>query len=165
MKIFSGFMTSICVAMACLSLGVRAQSASERCLVIGDSIAVGVSNHSRCLSISTGGLSSWRWLDRWGRSLDAVDPEVVLISLGANDADDRRSLPSLAKVRAKLRAPRVIWLAPSEVLSLTSRNWVRLIAEQHGDSVFDLPQRHMQKDGIHPSTRGAQIVASRLLPE
>ncbi len=158
-------MTSVWVVVACLSLDVRAQSNSERCLVIGDSIAVGVSNHSRCLSISTGGLSSWRWLDRWGRALDAVDPEVVLISLGANDADDRRSFPSLAKVRAKLRAPRVIWLAPSEVLSLTSRNWVRLIAEQHGDAVFDLPQRHMQKDGIHPSTRGAQIVASRLLPE
>ncbi len=165
MKIFGGFMTSVWVVVACLSLDVRAQSNSERCLVIGDSIAVGVSNHSRCLSISTGGLSSWRWLDRWGRALDAVDPEVVLISLGANDADDRRSFPSLAKVRAKLRAPRVIWLAPSEVLSLTSRNWVRLIAEQHGDAVFDLPQRHMQKDGIHPSTRGAQIVASRLLPE
>jgi lysophospholipase L1-like esterase len=165
MSIYRIFVTSACVVMASLPIGVQAQSSSERCLVIGDSIAVGVSNYSRCLSISTGGLSSWRWLNRWGPELDTVDPEVVLISLGANDADDRRSFPSLAKVRAKLRAPRVIWLAPSEVLSLTSRNWVRLIAEQYGDAVFDLPQRHMQKDGIHPSTRGAQIVASRLLPE
>jgi lysophospholipase L1-like esterase len=160
-----GFLVSTSVAMACLPLCAWAQPISQRCLVIGDSIAVGVSNHSRCLSISTGGLSSWRWLDRWGRALETVDPEVVLISLGANDADDRRSFPSLAKVRAKLRAPRVIWLAPSEALSMASRNWVRLVAEQHGDAVFDLPQRHMQKDGIHPSTKGAQIVAGRLLPE
>jgi len=165
MNIFRYFVASACVVMTCLPFGVRAQLAAERCLIIGDSIAVGVSNHSHCLSISTGGLSSWRWLDRWGRALDEIEPEVVLISLGANDADDRRSFPSLAKVRAKLRAPRVIWLAPSAALSMTSRNWVRLIAEQHGDAVFDLPQRHMQKDGIHPSTRGAQIVASRLLPE
>lgn len=104
MSKFRIFVVSAYVVMACLPLSVLGQSASVRCLVIGDSIAVGVSNHSRCLSISTGGLSSWRWLDRWGRTLDAVDPEVVLISLGANDADDRRSFPSLAKVRAKLRA-------------------------------------------------------------
>lgn len=89
----------------------------------------------------------------------------MLISLGANDADDRRSLESLLAVRAKVQAAHVVWLAPSERLSAISRNWVRLVAEHHGDVVYELPQAHLQRDGIHQTGAGARVVARGLLPE
>jgi lysophospholipase L1-like esterase len=133
------------------------------CLVMGDSIAVGVAQFSACKTLSTGGLSSWRWLDKWGGDLDRLNPSVVLISLGANDGADPRSRKALAAVRSKVRASKVMWLAPSATLAPEPRKWVRAVAGQFGDRVFELPQEHLQKDGIHLSWAGSKLVVRSLL--
>ncbi|MBP8285613.1 MAG: hypothetical protein KAX57_02100 [Rhodoferax sp.] len=133
------------------------------CLVMGDSIAVGVAQFSACKTLSTGGLSSWRWLDKWGVDLDRVNPSIVLISLGANDGSDPRSRKALAAVRSKVRASKVMWLAPSATLAPEPRKWVREVAGQFGDRVFELPQEHLQKDGIHLSWAGSKLVVRSLL--
>ncbi len=133
------------------------------CLVMGDSIAVGISQFTDCKTISTGGLSSWRWLTQWGQELEMSNPKVVLISLGANDGSDPRSRKALEAVRSKVRASKVMWLAPSATLAPESRKWVRAVAGQFGDRVFELPQEHLQKDGIHLSWAGSKLVVRSLL--
>jgi lysophospholipase L1-like esterase len=133
------------------------------CLVMGDSIAVGVAQFSACKSLSTGGLSSWRWLNKWGGDLDRVNPSLVLISLGANDGADPRSRKALEAVRSKVKASKVMWLAPSETLAPEPRKWVRAVAGQFGDRVFELPKEHLQKDGIHLSWAGSKLVVRSLL--
>ena len=133
------------------------------CLVMGDSIAVGVAQFSACKTLSTGGLSSWRWLDKWGGDLDRLNPSVVLISLGANDGANPRSRKALEAVRSKVRASKVMWLAPSATLAPEPRKWVRAVAGQFGDRVFELPQEYLQNDGIHLSWPGSKLVVRSLL--
>ena len=139
------------------------KEARSDCLVMGDSIAVGISQFTDCKTISTGGLSSWRWLSQWGQELEMAKPKVVLISLGANDGSDPRSRKALEAVRSKVRASKVMWLAPSATLAPEPRKWVREVAGQFGDRVFELPQEHLQKDGIHLSWAGSKLVVRSLL--
>ena len=139
------------------------KEARSDCLVMGDSIAVGVAQFSACKTLSTGGLSSWRWLDKWGVDLDRINPSVVLISLGANDGADPRSQKALLDVRSKIRSKKVMWLAPSATLAAKPRDAVRSVAGQFGDRVFELPQEHLQKDGIHLSGVGSKLIVKSLL--
>ena len=127
------------------------------------SIAVGISQFTDCKTISTGGLSSWRWLSQWGQELEMAKPKGGLISLGANDGSDPRSRKALEAVRSKVRASKVMWLAPSATLAPEPRKWVREVAGQFGDRVFELPQEHLQKDGIHLSWAGSKLVVRSLL--
>jgi lysophospholipase L1-like esterase len=134
------------------------------CLIIGDSIAVGVAQQRpECVSYSTGGLNTWQWNKKYSDKVLASP--VVIISLGSNDHKHINTEAELLKMREKVRAQRVFWVLPAGNLKASEVNiqWiqglVREIAGKYGDVV--LPITRLQKDGIHPSWAGYKELANQ----
>lgn len=125
---------------------------------------------------STGGLARLDWAL-------ADHPDVVLVELGANDAlrgiDPRLTYANLDKILTRVQA------AGAKVMLLGMRappNWGQLYKAQF-DAIFpDLAAKHHvplypffldgvaldpalnQSDGMHPTAKGADIIAERIAP-
>jgi lysophospholipase L1-like esterase len=134
------------------------------CLIIGDSIAVGVAQQRpECVSYSTGGLNTWQWNKKYSDKVLASP--VVIISLGSNDHKYINTEVELLKMREKVQSQRVFWVLPAGNLKASEVNiqWiqglVREIAGKYGDVV--LPITRLQRDGIHPSWAGYKELANQ----
>jgi len=134
------------------------------CLIIGDSIAVGVAQQRpECVSYSTGGLNTWQWNKQYSNKMLASP--VVIISLGSNDHKHINTEVELLKMREKVQSQRVFWVLPAGNLKASEVNiqWiqglVREIASKYGDVV--LPITRLQRDGIHPSWAGYKELANQ----
>jgi lysophospholipase L1-like esterase len=135
------------------------------CLVLGDSIAVGLYQHvPQCQSLSKGGWNTYQW-NRDYLKYD-LTAETVIISLGSNDHKHVRTQAELEKLRDKITAGRVFWILPHGNLpagGLTIeevQRIIKLIAAQHGDTV--IPIRRVQRDNIHPSWEGYKQLAREI---
>jgi lysophospholipase L1-like esterase len=134
------------------------------CLILGDSIAVGISNvRPECVSISKGGLNTWQWNKNYlSKDLTA---KSVIISLSTNDHQYIKTHQELEKVRAKVNAERVYWVLPmgnspkSGVDIDSLQHIVAEVAERHNDIV--IATKRLQKDGIHPSWAGYKELANQ----
>ena len=132
------------------------------CLLLGDSIAVGLYHHvAPCESLSKGGWNTWQWNRDYLKYDLAAD--TVIISLGSNDHKYVRTQEELEKMRAKITAGRVFWVLPKgnnprgglpieEVQRI-----IKVIAALHGDTV--IPIARAESDGIHPSWAGYKQIA------
>ncbi len=117
------------------------------CLIIGDSIAVGVGQQlPQCQTLATTGVSSAAWLLQHGALLGGAPQGTVIISLGANDGAnfDRFMLEAL---RVRIGGKRVVWIAPSN--NRQAGAIVATIAKHYGDQVVGFQPG---KDGIHPAS-------------
>lgn len=128
------------------------------CLILGDSIAYGVSNiRKECVAYTKSGINSRDWITRnIDRSLKA---KTAIISLGANDLKNIDTLENLRTVRRKVTADRVFWI-------MTARKpWVqehiRTVAQEFGDVIIDRPRDHMSADGVHPTYQGYKILGDQ----
>jgi lysophospholipase L1-like esterase len=127
------------------------------CLIIGDSIAVGLAQHRpECASFSKGGINTWQYNKQYkSQNLTA---DTVIISLGSNDHKHIKTLDELTKLRQRVQARQVYWILPqgnlkaSEVPIENIQAIVKQLATEHGDIV--VPITRVQKDNIHPSTAG-----------
>ena len=132
------------------------------CLLLGDSIAVGLYHHvAPCESLSKGGWNTAQWnRDYLKNDLTA---DTVIISLGSNDHKYIRTQEELERLRDKITASRVFWVLPrgnnprgglpiEEVQRI-----IKVIAALHGDTV--IPIARVQSDGIHPSWAGYKQIA------
>ncbi len=134
------------------------------CLILGDSIAVGTQQfRPECVSYAHGGWNSWQWNKKYK---DTTFPaKTVIISLGSNDHQNVRTLWELQRIRERVNAQKVFWILPAGNLKAGGvdieqiQKIVRLVAEQHGDTV--LPITRLQKDGIHPSWAGYKELAEK----
>jgi lysophospholipase L1-like esterase len=124
------------------------------CLILGDSIAVGLYHHvAPCESLSKGGWNTWQW-NRDYLKYD-LTAQTVIISLGSNDHKHIRTQEELEKLRAKVQAGRVFWILPA--IKPEIQNIVKVIAALHGDTV--VPITRLQTDKIHPSWAGYKELA------
>jgi len=135
------------------------------CLIVGDSIALGVAQHKpECSIYAKGGINSWQW-NRQYRDAH-LNTKVVLISLGSNDHSGVKTLQELERLRERITAARVYWVLPhgnlkaSNIPISTIQMWVKKIAEKYSDIV--LPITYPSSDGIHPSTRGYKHLAEQV---
>ena len=113
------------------------------CLVLGDSIAVGVAQHlPECQVIAKVGLSSSQVL----ASVKAVSNDVTIISVGSNDPRNPELLRNIRALRAKINAKYVIWLLPYDG---SASGAVRHIAGANRDYIIDL-KNFASGDGVHP---------------
>jgi lysophospholipase L1-like esterase len=126
------------------------------CLVVGDSIAVGVAQvRTECVSHSIGGYNSWQWNKKFkDRPLGA---KTVIISLGSNDHPGVRTIWELQQLRDRVQADHVFWIMPA--IKPDIQSMVRNVAESRGDTI--LPITRLQKDGVHPSWAGYKELADR----
>jgi hypothetical protein len=113
------------------------------CLVLGDSIAVGVGqNLPQCEVIAKVGLSSSQVL----ASVKAVSKDLVVVSVGSNDPRNPELLRNVRALRAKLDAKYVIWLLPYD---RSAAGAIEQVAGSYRDYILDL-RNYSTNDGVHP---------------
>jgi len=125
------------------------------CLIVGDSIAVGTAQQRpECVSLSQGGINSRDWNKK--NAGNSVAASTVIISLGSNDTKDIRTIWELQTLRDKVKADRVYWVMPA--IKPHVQKMVQVVADSYGDTV--LPIISLQKDGVHPDTKGYRAIAN-----
>lgn len=126
------------------------------CLILGDSIAVGIAQQRpECVSLSRGGWNTWQWNRYFGNQ--DLNANTVIISLGTNDHAGVNTRKELEQLRDAVSAYRVYWILPAVKPHIQAI--VQEIAAANQDIV--LPIRHLQRDGIHPSTKGYKDIAEK----
>ena len=116
------------------------------CLVLGDSIAVGLHQQlPRCESLSKGGWNTAQWNRDYLRH--DLTANTVIISLGSNDHKHIKTQAELEQLREKVTAGRVFWILPA--IKPDIQEIVKKVAAQHGDNV--MPITRLQPDNLHPS--------------
>ena len=133
------------------------------CLVVGDSIAVGVKQFApHCQLQGKGGINTWQFNKMYPGSFYA---DTVIISLGSNDHKYVKTYDQMFEMRQRVGAKNVFWVLPagnlkaSEVPIEKIQEIVREVAASYGDTV--LPIRGLQPDGIHPSGTGYKDIVER----
>lgn len=135
------------------------------CLILGDSIAVGVAMvRKECVSYAKGGWNSWQWnKDYLKNNLSA---RSVIISLGSNDHKGIKTKAELQRLREKVgTAAKVFWILPHGNLPAGGvpieqiQQIVKSMAAEYGDVV--LPITRVQKDNVHPSWAGYKELAEK----
>jgi lysophospholipase L1-like esterase len=149
-----------------------------RVLLIGDSLAVGTAPHYGALAKEAG--VNFRSLaivgtriDQWANSADLAkaiqefNPQLVLISLGTNDAFMRGDViakqhAALDKLIALLGDRDIVWIGPPTLPNPPTPGMVTMIQEAAGSTLA--PRYHYfhserlsiprGPDGIHPTVRG-----------
>jgi lysophospholipase L1-like esterase len=128
------------------------------CLILGDSIAVGVKNaRPECQGVAVVGINTKTFIGRFG---DKRQAKTIIISLGSNDLGNRIDL-DLEKYREKLTADRVIWILPSEAKRPREREFVIWVAKRFNDATINIPNDHLEADGIHPTAVGYNALAKQ----
>lgn len=130
------------------------------CILIGDSIAVGVGQaRPECETVAQVGISSQRYIATMlppGRT----QADTAVISLGVNDDISLDTLDNLRTVRARVAANRVVWLLPG--LKENVREMIRTVAAENGDRTLDTrPQ--VGRDHLHPNGAGYEAIASQAI--
>ena len=132
------------------------------CLIIGDSIAVGVKQYRPdCVAFARGGINSWQWRKEYlegDKGVAMPKTETLIISLGSNDHKGIHTRAEISKIRTAVTGKRVYWILPHgnnpaggvDIKDIQAA--VREVAEGFGDTV--LPIKHVQADNIHPSWAG-----------
>ena len=126
------------------------------CIVLGDSIAVGVGQYRPdCVTIAQGGITSERYV---GTMLSRQDADTVIISLGVNDDDTVDTASNLRTLRDQVHAGTVYWLLPG--IKEQVREVIRGVAGAYGDRLIDT-RPYAGPDHLHPSGPG-YIALARL---
>ena len=130
------------------------------CLIMGDSIAVGVSHaQPKCVAYAKGGINSKAFNETYvkGRKSD-FGAEVVIISLGSNDGGvGVKTYNELYKLREHVKAERVYWVLPNPERFPRQADDVNLIAISFGDQI--LKTNRYQEDKVHPTVAGYKELA------
>lgn len=127
------------------------------CLIVGDSIAVGVAQvRTECVSYSTGGINSKQWVNKNIGNTPLIAKNVI-ISLGSNDHKYVKTLEELRTIRQLTKADRVYWVLPA--IKPDIQDMVKQVAKENSDTV--LPITRLQKDGVHPSWAGYKELAEK----
>jgi len=130
------------------------------CLIIGDSIAVGVSQvRKECQSIAKSGINSKNWNKQ---HLDKLKPtKTLIISLGANDLSNIDTDNNIRILRMRAQANRVFWLLPSGKLKPKQAAIVEKVATEFGDIIIPRPETDISGDGVHPTYTGYKKLADK----
>jgi lysophospholipase L1-like esterase len=129
------------------------------CLIVGDSIAVGVSQvRPECQSIAKSGINSRDWNNKHLHKLKPA--RTLVISLGANDLGINTEA-NVRTLRTSAQADRVFWLLPSSKLKPRQVEAVRQVAAEFGDTVIPRPESNISADGVHPTYRGYKILGDQ----
>jgi hypothetical protein len=126
------------------------------CLIVGDSIGVGIANvRPECVAYVKGGINSHQWLNKNIQNTPLVASRVI-ISLGSNDHQYIKTEEELRTIRKLTQADRVYWVLPSNKFPV-QREAIWKIANEYHDTV--LKTERMQPDNVHPSWAGYKEIA------
>ena len=130
------------------------------CMILGDSIAVGVAQQRpECVAYATGGLNTNQWNKKYDNKVLASP--TMIISLGTNDHSGVHTFKELSRMRANVTAERVYWILPpcnDKFCKPDVNDIVEIIARSRGDII--IKTNRLQKDAIHPSWAGYKELAN-----
>lgn len=128
------------------------------CLIIGDSIAVGIKMfRQECTDYAKGGITSHAWFKKYGQN--DLSAKSVIISLSTNDYEKADTESKLREIRKKVNTERVFWVEPNGESKPDAVKHVHAIAKEFNDVV--IPTTRWQKDKIHPSWAGYKNIAEK----
>jgi lysophospholipase L1-like esterase len=128
------------------------------CIIVGDSIAVGVSQvRTECKAYVKSGINSTIWNRTYLHNLEPSN--TLIISLGANDTRQIDTESNVRLLRNKTKATKVYWLLPSVRLKPRAVEAVRRVAGEFGDIVIERPTTDISGDGVHPTRTGYKKLA------
>jgi hypothetical protein len=126
------------------------------CILLGDSIAVGLRPHLPCILQAQVGRNS----HHQSVIIRNITAKSVIVSLGSNDVGDpmlmKNQLRHLRIIRRNIDADKVIWILPYHNQGHEN---IRRVAAENGDGLLDLIN-FRTNDGVHP--RNYKEVASEL---
>lgn len=131
------------------------------CIIIGDSIAVGVAAYRPdCVAYAKSGLSSVQFGTTYADRI--LEAKTVIISVGSNDHQYTPSNYEILKIRGRISADKVFWIMPQgnakEANTPIERvqQMVSKIANTMGDGVIHFTP---SPDGVHPTTKEYKRIA------
>jgi len=126
------------------------------CIVIGDSLAVGVGQfRPDCRTIAQIGINSSRYIAT-KLPHGGISADTTVISLGVNDGVNIHTLDNLRTIRATVKSRMVYWLLPGP--RETIRQMIKTVADEHHDQIIDTGL--LSSPGqLHPNGRGYQTIA------
>ena len=126
------------------------------CLILGDSIAQGISNiRKECTAIVKGGINSYNWNNR--NIVKDLSANTDIISLGTNDPDTMNTFKELLLLRQQIYAKKVMWVMPP--IKPSVQDIVRIIANSYSDTILTIPE--LSKDKVHPTYNGYKQLAEQ----
>lgn len=130
------------------------------CLIIGDSIGVGVSQvRTECMAIVKSGINSGDWKKN---NIHKLHPaKVLIISLGANDLKGHNTEGNVREIRNAAKAEKVYWILPNENLKPKAVKDVSKVANEFGDIIIERPKTDMSADNVHPTGKGYKKLAEK----
>ena len=124
------------------------------CMIVGDSIGVGVSLvRKECVSTAVGGINSWQ-ANQYNSNKKVV-ARTVIISLGSNDHKGVKTEAELRKLRANTTADRVYWILPA--IKPDIQEIVRTVAADWKDIVLPISET---TDKVHPTMRSYKEIGT-----
>ncbi len=125
------------------------------CLIVGDSIAVGIAQHRQeCVSYAQVGITSGGWNNKFlSKNLNA---KHTLVSLGTNDYSAFKTFEELLALRKNLNT-NVTWILPAN--GTDRQTAVVKVAQMYGDPTIVIPE--LSKDKIHPTAKGYKELAKQ----
>ena len=124
------------------------------CAILGDSIAVGVSQQRpECIRMATVGISSMAYIQRFPRHVNSGN---ILISLGSNDSSHVTTKTALETLRERVHG-QVTWLLSAN--NQAAHDIARAVAARFGDRVLEV-RPVVSRDGVHPTTAGYRELAN-----
>ena len=131
------------------------------CLILGDSLAVGVGQiRQECTTRAKSGINSYDYVNRhiWHTNGNN-QAKTVIISLGSNDLKNINTFEELDTLRQLVKADRVYWILPA--IKDVKRKNVQKVADKYQDFVIDSKQHQLSADGIHPTYKGYKEIAEK----
>jgi lysophospholipase L1-like esterase len=124
------------------------------CLILGDSIAQGISTvRKECVAIVKSGINSYNWNNRY--IINNLSADNVIISLGTNDPYTVNTFKELLLLRQQIYAKKVMWVMPP--IKPAVQDIVRIIANSYSDTILTIPE--LSKDKVHPTSNGYKQLA------
>jgi lysophospholipase L1-like esterase len=132
------------------------------CLILGDSLAVGIGQiRKECTTYAVSGISSYNYVNRHILYTGSNNKEAktVIISLGSNDLKNINTYEELDTLRQLVKADRVYWILPA--IKENKREAVQKISQKYNDVVIDARQHSMSPDGVHPTYKGYKEISAK----
>ena len=125
------------------------------CLILGDSIGVGIAQHRpECVAYAKVGINSRNWVNQ--NLTKELAAGTVIISLGSNDHKNVNTLKELFTLREVVRAKQVYWILPA--IKPEVQEMVDIVADKFEDKIIKIAE--VSKDRVHPTANEYKRLAT-----
>ena len=131
------------------------------CLILGDSLAVGVGQiRKECATYAKSGINSYDYVNRHVLHTQGnTKATSIIISLGSNDTSKINTFEELDSLRQLVDADRVYWIVPN--IKEDKRRAVLAVADKYKDFVIDARQHDASPDQVHPTYKGYKSISEK----